>query len=196
MAKARLMAAVGKDQQPAISSAAPWWRAIAAPLAAAIVVAILTGVLMGRRQQAVTAGLLRQIESQKEELASLKRQVGQARQTIQLVSSPGVKVIDLAGQGARADSAARVFWDRRRASWQLYADNLPPAGSGKTYQLWLITAGAKISAGTFDPAPFGEASGSISLPPEAGTVLAAAITDEPEGGSPQPTGQILLLGKI
>ena len=104
-------------------------------------------------------------------------------------------MIDLQGQEDLSGSAARVFWDVRRGSWRLYADNLPPAGAGKTYQLWLVTAQAKISAGVFDPASE-EASGSVALPADAGTVVAAAVTPEPEGGSPQPTGKIILLGKI
>ena len=57
-----------------------------------------------------------------------------------------------------------------------------------------ITGKSKISAGVFDPAA-GTASGTVVVPPEEGPVLAAAVTDEPMGGSPQPTGSILLLGK-
>lgn len=198
MAKARLMAAVRKDlrrgKEPL--AAAGWGRTLAAPLAAGVVVALLAGIVMGRREAVLTAELRGRIDSQREELAALREQVRGARESIQLVSSPAVKVIDLVGQAQRPDSAARVFWDRRRASWRLYADNLPPAGAGKTYQLWLVTASAKISAGTFDPAAGGEASGGIVLPPGADPVVAAAVTDEPAGGSPQPTGTILLLGKI
>jgi hypothetical protein len=48
----------------------------------------------------------------------------------------------------------------------------------------------------FDPSVEDGASGTVSVPPEAGAVVAAAVTPEPEGGSPQPTGNILLLGKI
>jgi len=198
MAKARLLAAIRKDlkrgKEPL--AAAGWGRTLAASVAAGGVVAILSGVMMGRREAALKADLGGKIDSQREELTALREQVRRARESIQLVSSPAVKVIDLAGQAPRSDSAARVFWDRRRASWRLYADNLPPAGPGKTYQLWLVTADAKISAGTFDPAAGGEASGAVALPPDAGPVVAAAVTDEPEGGSPQPTGTILLLGKI
>ncbi|HEU5180824.1 MAG TPA: anti-sigma factor, partial [Candidatus Polarisedimenticolia bacterium] len=66
---------------------------------------------------------------------------------------------------------------------------------GKTYQLWLVTAQAKISAGVFDPSSE-EAAGSVAVPTDAGAVVAAAVTPEPAGGSPQPTGKIILLGKI
>jgi len=56
---------------------------------------------------------------------------------------------------------------------------------------------ARISAGVFEPVAAGEAAaGQVRTPAAAGPVLAAAVTDEPEGGSPQPTGSILPLGKL
>jgi hypothetical protein len=199
MAKARLMAAVrGAERAPAPrvpQRASLWSRAGWGAAAAAVVVAFFSGTSMSRRYQAEAADLRQQLQAQKEELARLEQQFRRTRDTILLVRSPGSKVIDLQGQEDLSGSAARVFWDVRRGSWRLYADNLPPAGAGKTYQLWLVTAQAKISAGVFDPATE-ESSGSVAVPADAGTVVAAAVTPEPEGGSPQPTGKIILLGKI
>ena len=91
-----------------------------------------------------------------------------------------------------AGVAERYQFDPKSTSWQLYAANLPAPPAGKTYQLWLITPTAKISAGTFT----NEGTGQVVVPADAGAVVAVAVTDEPEGGSPQPTGSILLLGKI
>lgn len=199
MAKSRLMAKVRGAERPAVPSAAQrsslWSRAGWAAAAAAVVIAFLSGTAMSRRYQSEAADLRQQLQAQKEELVRLEQQFRRTRDTIMLVRSPGSKVIDLQGQEDLAGSAARVFWDVRRGSWRLYADNLPPAGAGKTYQLWLVTAQAKISAGVFDPASE-EASGSVAVPADAGSVVAAAVTPEPEGGSPQPTGKIILLGKI
>ena len=198
MAKARLMAAVHGEGAGARAADNPafWGKAATLAAAASLVAALLTGVLVGRRYAAQSEELRAQIRIQKEELARLEGQFRRTRDTILLVRSPGSKVIDLQGQEERAAAAARVFWDVRRGTWRLYADNLPAAGPGRTYQLWLVTAKAKISAGVFDPGAEEGASGTVSVPPEAGTVVAAAVTPEPEGGSSQPTGSILLLGKI
>ena len=200
MAKARLLSAVRKDpaaEGPRIArEGKAGAKAGALAAAAAILAALLTGTVMARRSRAVTAELVSQIHLQREELARLEQQVRRTRDTIQMVRSPGSRVIDLAGQADRAGSAARIFWDVRRGSWTLYADNLPPAGPGKTYQLWLVTAGSKISAGTFDSSTGEEAAGRVALPAGAGAVVAAAVTLEPAGGSSQPTSGILLLGKI
>ena len=73
---------------------------------------------------------------------------------------------------------------------------LPPAPPGKTYQLWFITREAKISAGTFQTSEAGEGALRVPLPPEAVQVTAAAVTLEPEGGVPQPTGPIYLYGGV
>ena len=199
MAKARLMAAVRKDAEgpsrvgPARGT---WGKTSLVAAAAAIIVAILTGSFVSRRYESQARELRAQVRSQQEELARLEQQFRRTRDTILLVRSPGSKVIDLQGQDALSASAARVFWDVRKGTWRLYSDNLPPAGAGKTYQLWLVTAKEKISAGVFDPEKDEEPSGTVMVPPEAGAVVAAAVTPEPEGGSPQPTGSILLLGKI
>jgi len=200
MVKARLLARVRKEHG-APPLARPR-RIAAGAIAAAVVAAVLSGIVVERRGAAMLGDLREQIARQQEQLArqdadlaALRDQMEKARATIRLVSAPGVLVVSLQGQATRAGSAARVFWDRSAATWELYAADLPPAPPGKTYQLWLITGKSKISAGVFDPAS-GTASGSAVVPPAEGPVLAAAVTDEPMGGSPQPTGTILLLGRV
>jgi anti-sigma-K factor RskA len=197
MAEARLMAAIRKDL-PTSPVPAPvfWGKAGLVAAAAAIVFAFLTGAFVSRRYEAQAQELRAQIRSQQAELARLEQQFRRTRDTISLVRSPGSRVIDLQGQDSYASSAARIFWDVRKGTWRLYADNLPPAGEGRTYQLWLITPSEKISAGVFDPQKDEEPSGTVTIPKAAGQVVAAAVTPEPAGGSPQPTGSILLLGKI
>jgi len=207
MAGSRLMARVraeagassvtpGRVETRAPAPAGAVWRLAAAAVLAAVAASWMTGMALDRRQRVEIAALRDRLDRQMEELTTLRRQVLQAGDAIRLASAPGVRVFDLAGREALAASSARVFWDPMSAAWRLYAANLPPATPGKTYQLWLITPSRKISAGTFTGLVAAEATGFLSLPSDAGTVVAAAVTDEPEGGSPQPTGSILLLGKI
>ena len=197
MAKARLLARVREEARaPRTRGAASRipGRILLGAAAAVALVSLLALSWVSRRYQAQAEDLRAEIQGQKEELARLSEQVRRTRDTILLVRSPGSKVIDLAGQGDAASAAARVFWDVRKGTWRLYVDNLPPLSEGKTYQLWLITPQAKVSAGVFNPQE--EISGAVTVPPGAGAVVAAAVTPEPAGGSPQPTGAILLLGKI
>lgn len=197
MVKARLLARV--RQEEAARSAAPRPIARARTFAASVAAAILAGVLTAeyatRRADGVIAGLQERIDRQTAKLTALQNQIRATQESIRLVSAPGVLVVELKGQGPQAESSARIFWDRKRDRWELYAANLPSPPAGKTYQLWLITASAKVSAGVFEETAQA-ASGRVSLPAAAGPVVAAAVTDEPAGGSSQPTGSILLLGKL
>ena len=78
-----------------------------------------------------------------------------------------------------------------------FAHDLAPAGDGKDYQLWVVTKGDdKVSVGVFDAGAGGVVvlTEPADLPP--GDIAAAAVTDEPAGGSPQPTGSFQLLGEF
>ncbi|MGE0879598.1 MAG: anti-sigma factor [Acidimicrobiia bacterium] len=66
----------------------------------------------------------------------------------------------------------------------LVTDGVAAPADGRTYQLWAIEAGTPRSLGTFTPSgERGELR--VKESPKPGTVL--AVTDEPDGGSPQPT---------
>jgi len=69
---------------------------------------------------------------------------------------------------------------------------------GKDYQLWLIRGDRKISAGLLPSDKTGLPTlARISHDLLAGGVPDAfAITIEPAGGMPQPTGPIVLVGKV
>jgi Anti-sigma-K factor rskA/Putative zinc-finger len=94
--------------------------------------------------------------------------------------------------GAVHASWAWMFWDHATNRWTLVARDLPLPAAGRTYQLWLVTPKAKISAGTFSPRPDGaaEVQATYALAPNALTAI--AVTDEPAGGVPQPTGAIVI----
>ncbi|MGH9362849.1 MAG: anti-sigma factor, partial [Thermoanaerobaculia bacterium] len=66
-------------------------------------------------------------------------------------------------------------------------------GPERDYQLWFIAGGKPVSAGTFDPEAGTPATLSARTMP-AGTEL-AAITVEPAGGVPQPSGPMVLKGE-
>jgi hypothetical protein len=102
-----------------------------------------------------------------------------------------VAVMQLTAAAARAPWAW-MFWDRGTNNWTLVAHNLPPVRSGRTYQLWLVTAKSKISAGTFMPGPDGTArlEATYALSPD--SLRALAVTEEPAGGVPEPTGPIVM----
>ena len=203
MARARLLSVIEAEPSSHAARAPGRGRLIGVAAAAAILAGILVGGALTIREQArssryegMIASLQEEVARQREEVVSLQREIRTARESIQMASAPGVTIVDLAGQEPLGTAVARIFWDRERDTWQLYARGLPAAAAGRTYQLWLVTQDEKISAGVFDVRAPLPAAGSVTLPEGAGRVIAAAVTEEPEGGSPQPTGSILLIGNI
>jgi anti-sigma-K factor RskA len=171
----------------------PWIRPVLAAAAAALVTAVALGVPSQRARQA----LLARVSAQDREIARLQEAMRDAAETVRVLRSPAVRVVALSGAGPQPQAAARIFWDQSRRTWHFYAAALRPPGPGRTYQLWFITpAQAKIPAATFDVDPSGEAALEIALPPGLEAIALAAVTDEPAGGSPQPTGSIHLAGAV
>jgi len=106
-----------------------------------------------------------------------------------------VRLVQLTSSG-NPDPAIQIFWDRARNTALLNATGLKPAPTGRTYQLWWIRDGKPVPSVTFQVRP--DSAGivrGVSVPTD-GELSAAAVTEEPEGGSQQPTSPILLVGPL
>jgi len=164
------------------------WVSAAAALAAIAVVVVLSRTNRDLRHE---ADLLRS------RVAQLEVQVAGQENTIATLTSAGVRVVDLAGQGASVQASGRIFWDQQQKRWLFSVRNLPPAPADKSYQLWFVPkSGNPISATVFNTAADGSLSVEVSVPNEITELKAAAVTTEPLGGRPQPTGAFALLGAM
>jgi anti-sigma-K factor RskA len=124
-----------------------------------------------------------------EELAAWRRQVDD-------IVSPRTKVIAMVGDET-PQANAKVLWDTNAQQWVIYIFDLPAPPSDKDYQLWYVTKNAKISAAVFRTDEQGRTVLKLTLPPDALAGLAAtAVTLEPRGGSPQPSGKFHLKASI
>ncbi|MEO8624838.1 MAG: anti-sigma factor [bacterium] len=126
-------------------------------------------------------------------LDSLRNELDDRDKLIANLTGPQVAMVTLASTNPAAPSA-RMFWNQSVDAWTFTAHNLPQPRIGRTYQLWLVTAKLKISAGTFKPDSSGNAvvRATYALPKDA--LAAVAVTDEPEAGSPQPTTVPVIVG--
>jgi len=108
------------------------------------------------------------------------------------MAGPDVKIVPLATKSATR--MGRMFWNRASNDWTMVVYTMPPPKPGMTYQVWLVTDKAKISAGTFQPDSSGHAfmQANYALPRNA--LKAVAVTEEPAGGMPAPTGPIVVSG--
>lgn len=129
------------------------------------------------------AGMHQQAEQRIAQLAVL-----QARDTL-MAKIPGLPMAK--------DASAMLFWSATEQAWLVAASGMPQASANQTYQLWAVTQeGQKISMGTFGVDPHGSAVMRIELPKGGMKPAAAAVSLEPAGGMPQPTGPIVMMGEL
>ncbi len=148
------------------------------PLAAAIVIAVGAAVYAARLQRQV---------------ADLQARFDQAQSTTAVLAAPDLARIDLQGQAVAPGARARALWSRSRGL-VFTAANLPPAPAGKAYQVWVVTAQAPVSAGLLTTDPAGGGSQYYMTPADIAPPVAVAVTLEPSGGVPAPTGEKYLVG--
>jgi len=171
---------------------------------AAILVCISAWVVL-RESRAIKSNYSEQIARQKSDIAKLEERLGTAEQrlrlaeqTNELLRSPDLRIYVLAGAEPQPTASAKVFWSPSQSTWRIEAQNLKPAGPGKMYEVWYIPKGDKpISAGLFDVDATGHGTALAKIPPNAGPLATAAITDERAGGAigGTPKGQIHLAYK-
>jgi hypothetical protein len=169
------------------------WVAIAA---SAIAVLSVGALASARRERDALRDALRTASAQRgtraSMLDSLRGVLDDRQQLIAHLTGPEVAVMSLASVGP-ASPTGRMFWDQPHNAWTFVAHRLPAPAAGRAYQLWLVTASAKISAGTFSPDAGGDAVVRATYALPATALAAVAVTDEPAAGSAQPTTAPLLL---
>ena len=171
----------------------PWWRtapgitAIAACTALLVVSAFLFTLWKRERQlNSQVTTLTRRLDDQDQELARVKKQN-------ELLSDPAARAITLLGTNMAPNASAKIMLDRRTGRAMLIAYNLPSVPAGKAYQLWFIADGKPLRGLTFTPDRDGRATTEYETPEAGRNASLFAVTLEPEGGVPSPTGDKYLL---
>jgi anti-sigma-K factor RskA len=159
-----------------------WWAAAAVSVAMGVVLVF-------------NVDLRRQIHSLTTRVAELESRMVQQRTLLAKFTAPRVRVLTLAGQGATPQAGARIFWDEEARTWSFFANELPRVSEDRAYQLWFVPkTGNPISAGVFNTGPDGSVNIEIPISGKVEDLKVAAVTTEPAGGLPQPTGAFVLLG--
>lgn len=167
----------------------PWWVRVGPPLAfAATLATVLVGAWAYRldRQLTLVRGDLERVQSENQALARI----------LDVVQSDRLRVVALGGLEGAPQAHGRVLWSPEKKQAVLYVFELPRPPAGKEYQLWVIDGQTPRSEGVFAVGADGRATHVLPEPPAAAGASAFAITIEPAGGMPQPTGAILLLGSV
>lgn len=171
-----------RRSSPAAGSRVARWGAIAAMLILTFAAVLL--FVQSQRE-------LRRLQTQTFEL---QKQLERQREVLRALASPDHITIKLTGQGPASEARAQIVWDRQAGRWVMEAHNLPQLSHQQTFQLWFVTKDAKVSAGTFTADGSGSGFLATGVPKELTDIAAAAVSIEPAGGAPQPSGAICLLG--
>jgi len=196
------LAGKGGAPTPASARAArplpfPRWAALLA--AASLLIAGWSAVRQARlgeeleRLGAERDQLARQVSGLDQQLGLARAESQRMAETLAIVTSPGSRAIVLAGLGPSPEARGHTFVNPERGKAVFYAFDLPGLTPDKTYQLWWIEGGKPVSAGTFDVDERGAGSVQVERAPR-GATDAWAVTIEPRGGVPQPTGAMVLKG--
>ena len=187
----------------------PVWRGLTfLALACALVLAFFAGNYQAavRHEQiadsATRAALSDRITSLEHDVVDAHNQVASLRQqlevngeTVRAALAPDSRIIHLAPLGAVSDASAVVAESPVKGEAVLLVSGLPPAPSGKTYELWWIGPhGEAIKATAFQLDPHGAAIATAITPPAAAHVVAGEVTLQPSQGADKPGGTIYFKG--
>jgi anti-sigma-K factor RskA len=132
-------------------------------------------------------------------VVELRRQLDQngkqADLVVSILTAGDVRAIAMAGRENATGSIARAYWSPTRGLL-IVADKLPVPPPGRVYQVWVIGGGKPMSAGLLGEQ--GSGRGMLIAPPPSGAApgtITVAVTDEPPGGLPAPTGSVRLAGQ-
>jgi anti-sigma-K factor RskA len=195
--RARVLAGIPQAAPAAGAPAAPrperrrgrvlWWAGWAGLAAAAVLLVVVNGELSRTRQE------LRALEGR---VATLQTELAQREEAVRFLSDPNVRYVSLAGLKPSPEASAWLLWNPAARQGLLLARGLPVAPAGQAYELWALAGAQPVPAGMFSVDDRGRAL--LRLPPlPAGRAFDAfAVTLEPAGGVPAPTGPMHLHGKV
>jgi anti-sigma-K factor RskA len=163
-----------------------WWAGVLAPVGVAL--ALATIFLWNQK-----ARLDLELDNQRREVAALRKELVESQHAADLLAARDTIVVPLAQMPGMPKGTGRVTYNQH-SGMLMYDGNLGPAPADKSYQLWLVPMqGDPINAGVFNPKERQTDHWMMQLPP--GTVPKAfAVTLEPAGGMPRPTGPKVLVG--
>jgi anti-sigma-K factor RskA len=106
----------------------------------------------------------------------------------QVLGAPDATTVELDG----AEGTLRVVYSEDMGRAMVVGSHLPDPGEGRAYQLWSISGDTVRSGGVLDRSGSGDVGQSVDLP--RGDVDLWAVTNEPAGGSPAPTTDMVFKG--
>ena len=130
-------------------------------------------------------------------VATLQGELGELDATLRQLSAPQVRLVRLAGLPPSPGAKANLLWNPAAQVGVLLTSGLPQIPPDRVYELWAFAGNEPVPAGIFEVDEAGHAFLRLPpLPPRAKRYDKFAVTVEPAGGVPKPTGPMHLLGSM
>jgi anti-sigma-K factor RskA len=194
--RTRVLAEIARER-PAVGSVEPipaptrgrwmWWGGWVGVAAAAGLLLIVNQKLTETETE---------LERLRGRLTTLQEELAQREETLRFLSDPAVRYVSLAGLRASPGASAWLLWNPASRTGLLLTRGLPPAPPDRAYELWALAGAEPVPAGVFTVDQSGRALLRVAPLPERRTFDKFAVTLEPAGGVPKPTGPMHLLGAL
>ncbi|MFB3906378.1 MAG: anti-sigma factor domain-containing protein [Acidobacteriota bacterium] len=191
--KDQILAQATQERRPARASFGGYgWRAWA--IAASVLLAVL-GFFTWRIWQSNSV-IKQQLSGLQEENRRLRESSQGLRDRVDLLTHPDTRFLKMAGLEEYRGASGSAFLEPTQRTAVAFLHDLPPVTGQQDLQMWVIQNGRPpIPSQTFKPA--GQTTEiSFSVPIDVSQVAVLAVTIEPVGGSPQPTGPMVLAGRF
>jgi anti-sigma-K factor RskA len=130
------------------------------------------------------------------QVAVLEQELESQRTVLVQLSSPQAHTYPISGTEHQPQAQGQLIANAQTGSGVLVVSGLKPLEAGNTYEFWLINDSAAVPAGLFKVDEKGMAVVPVTQPLTPNSFNAIGVSIEPEGGSQQPTGDIVMLGKL
>ena len=164
----------------------PLWLNIGSAIAAAAIIFLFISTLT----------LQQRLSVQEKNMDALLASLEKDEEMMDFVKNPSVSVVNLSGTMSELECSGKLFWNTATNDALLMVSKIPALVPGQTYQFWVLENGDPHSMGMFTVNKKGENMIEIKNMPKDKGRIEFAVTLEPEGGMPEPTGATYLVGSL
>ena len=154
----------------------------------AVAWAVILNIQLSQLRHAVSA-LNNALAAQSNSLAQINAKLPQG-------TASSVVTISLKGTNVQPQAEGQLIADPQKESAVLVIAGLAKLETGKTYQVWLIKGKVPVSVGLLSVDAQGQAVLILNSKTAIGAFDKLGISIEPNGGSSQPTGDIVVLSDL
>ena len=178
------------EEKPSIfgfwKNISPVWLSLGTAVSLALIIFLV----------ASNVSLRNELRFREKNLTELQAKMIKDKEIMEFVLRPDVNEVDLGSKMPDMNASGKLLWDKETDKGMFLVSSIPIPKQGKTYQLWAIEDGKPVSMGVFDVDKEGNSMMEIELMPGPAQSMQFAVTLEPAGGMPQPTGDMYLYGSL